>query len=102
MKNIFKQLFALVAVSICLLQAANAQQVQITFQLIPPYSPYISDYLVYQNKALLSITKLNTSTTQIYLRGSITGDNGVSAVTKPDYKSSTAIFLNGPTTVLHG
>jgi hypothetical protein len=77
-------------------------QVSIQLQLTPPFSPYFSDYLAYENKTILIINKPGTQNLDIYFKGKVTGDNGLSLITKPNYKPGTAINLSKPVTILRG
>lgn len=79
-----------------------SSQVTVNLVLAPPYSPYFSDYLSYENKAVITIIRAGSTPTQIYFKGSIIGDNGVSLLTKPGYKPGTPIDLFNTTTVLNG
>jgi hypothetical protein len=77
-------------------------QVNIQLQLTPPFSPYFADYLAYENKTILIINKPSTQNLDIYFKGKVIGDNGLSLITKPNYKPGTAINLNKPVTILRG
>jgi hypothetical protein len=77
-------------------------QVGLQLQLSPPFSPYFSDYLTYENKTILIINKTSAGNLDIYFKGKITGDNGLSLVTKANYKPGTAISLTKPVTILRG
>jgi hypothetical protein len=84
-----------------MLQAQNL--IQITPTLLPPYSPYFSDYLIYENKTTIVITGPNAITREFFLRGTVTGDNGVSISTKVGFKPTQPLrFTNGPTLILKG
>ncbi|MCC7297801.1 MAG: hypothetical protein IT244_05660, partial [Bacteroidia bacterium] len=85
-----------------LMMGKTLAQVTVNVVLIPPYSPYFSDYLSYENKAIITIIKSTTFPNSIYLKGSIVGDNGVSLITKPGYKPGTPIDLPNVTTVMNG
>jgi len=65
--------------------ASRAQQLTLNLALQPPYSPYFSDYLSIGNKALLTITNSGAAV-DVFFRGSITGDNGVSGATNPNFR----------------
>jgi hypothetical protein len=101
-----KSIFALVFVISCAMgsQKAFAQnEIQIALSLAPPYSPYFSDYLVYENKTTLVITGPNALQRKFYLRGTITGDNGISITTHTSFKPAVPLQFNGsPTLVLKG
>lgn len=82
-------------------------QMQVSLIFSPPYSPYFSDYLQYENKGFMTVVDpafVNGNSKQVYLIGNITGDNGVSLKTKPGYKPGSPVFLNSsnPVTTLKG
>ncbi len=84
-------------------QAAAQNDIQVSLSLNPPYSPYFSDYLVYENKTTLILTGPNALNRRFYLRGSVTGDNGISISTKQGFKPAQALqFTSGPTLILKG
>ncbi len=61
-------------------------QVSITINILPPYSPYYSDYSdVSAGKVLLTIRNLSATQKQIKLTGELKGDNGVRITTKSTY-----------------
>jgi TANFOR domain-containing protein len=73
---------------ICLLACGTGLSAQIITQLqvLPPYSPYLSDYTSRPNALIISVTNTTAQLRSIYFSGSVTGDNGVSAQTKQNYK----------------
>ena len=78
-------------------------QVTVNLNLAPPYSPYFSDYLTYENKTTVQLIKPATGgPSQVYLGGKIEGDNGVSVRTKPNWRPLTPIPLNTAITQLNG
>lgn len=85
----------------CNAVAQLPSNVVINITTIPPYSPYLSDYLVYENKTLINVTAIGTpgETYNLYFTGSITGDNGISIKTKSDQYPSQpfTIKANVPT-----
>jgi hypothetical protein len=83
---------------------ANAQNdIQISLSFLPPYSPYFSDYLVYENKTTFVLTNINATNKKFYLRGTVTGDNGVTISTKESFKPAQPLeFTGGPTLILKG
>ncbi|MFM2048841.1 MAG: hypothetical protein RI955_1389, partial [Bacteroidota bacterium] len=66
---------------------AQISNVNVTIVATPPYSPYLTDYLIYENRTAIIVTAIGTpsSTAKIYFKGSIIGDNGVSIKTKANY-----------------
>ncbi|MCC7466750.1 MAG: hypothetical protein IT261_10795, partial [Saprospiraceae bacterium] len=83
--------------------AAQAQPVQVTVALAPPYPIHLEDYA--QMKGQIIVSLVNTSQTFLQLRlvPSVQGQNGISATLKPGYRSATPLTL-GPleTRVLTG
>jgi hypothetical protein len=102
MRNFFLRL-PLICFLLCLPLVLWAQgQVQMTLVLQPPYSPYFSDYLTYENKGLLTILKPAPGNLDIFLRASITGDNGISGATKHRFKPFAPITLTSTVTTMRG
>lgn len=78
-------------------------QVSVNILLQPPYSPYFTDYLTYENKAVITFTQSPSNFhPEVYVRGSVTGDNGVELRTKPEYKPQSPLILNSTVTVFGG
>ncbi len=101
---ISKSVLLIVFINLCML--ANAQM-QVNLILSPPYSPYFSDYLQYENKGFVTVVDpafVNGTSKAVYMIGNITGDNGISLKTKPGYKPGSPIFLNSssPVSTLKG
>ncbi len=59
----------------------------------PPYSPYLSDYEGLLQNAIVTLTNHTNANLSLKLTGSMTGDNGFSAVTQPDYLPRQPITL---------
>jgi hypothetical protein len=84
-------------------QAVAQNDIQVSLSLLPPYSPYFSDYLVYENKTTLILTGPNAINRKFYLRGTVTGDNGITITTKQGFKPAQPLqFTGGPTLILKG
>jgi TANFOR domain-containing protein len=62
-----------------------AGDINVTLNVLPPYTPYVSDYFSLQNKTIVTFTNLNRINYQIKIVGKIEGDNGVVISTSPDY-----------------
>lgn len=72
--------------------------VNVSINILPPYSTYISDYLNNQNKTIVTLIPNGlTSADQatVYFKASIVGDNGVSMITKSGYKPAQGLQLIG-------
>lgn len=61
------------------MQILFAQNVNVTVQVLPPYSTYLPDYL--NNPSRIYITLLSNEDATIKLKANITGDNGISLIT---------------------
>lgn len=92
MQSIFKSLFLLPALFFIGV-AAMAQPVGITLSITPPYSPRLSDYAEQPGKLVLILKNNAGRQLRIYLKATITGDNGVVIATKPNYKPAQPLVL---------
>ncbi|GGD49624.1 hypothetical protein GCM10011514_12230 [Emticicia aquatilis] len=73
---------------------ANAQfPVNVTVQLIPPYSTRLSDYANNPGKAIIMLRNTQPRAITVYLRANITGDNGIQIFTNPNFRASRSITL---------
>ena len=80
--------------------AANAQLlVQTT--VLPPYSPYLSDYYGYQQKVTVRIINPTNTTYQVRLLGHVKGNN-INISVKQNYKPNSAINVGPGITTLKG
>ena len=86
----------------CASQKLNAQSINITVSLLPPYSPYFSDYLVYENKTTIICNGINATNKRFYFKGSVKGDNGIIISTKNAYKPAQPLVLNGNNLIIKG
>lgn len=69
--------------------------VVVTTQLIPPYSPYLSDYVGMQNKIVITLTNTTNKQQQLRLVGSVKGqNNGIIIAVPKEFMPSKAIVLN--------
>ncbi|SFH16474.1 hypothetical protein [Pedobacter insulae] len=70
-------------------------QVSLTVNILPPYSPYYSDYAgVNASKVLLIVRNLTSSSKKIKLTGQLSGDNGIRITTKSNYIPLQPLILN--------
>ncbi len=73
---------------------AKAQfPVNVTVQLIPPYSTRLSDYANNPGKAIIMLRNTQPRAITVYLRANITGDNGIQIFTNPNFRASRSITL---------
>ncbi len=70
-----------------------AQSVNISVFVNPPYSPYLSDYVGLNNKVVMNLSNTTANNQSVYLKATITSNNGFSATTAADYVLSQAIVL---------
>ncbi len=64
---------------------AEAQPIQVSTQVLPPYSPYLSDYVGFNNKILITLTNTSGQAQSVRLAGSIKGNTGVIIVMPNTY-----------------
>ncbi|WEK21416.1 MAG: hypothetical protein P0Y49_09725 [Candidatus Pedobacter colombiensis] len=80
---------------------SSAQQdvvnsVNVNLTIVPPYSPYYSDYSgANASKVFVVLQNMSRQPVQLKLHGKLTGDNGLMITTKPNYMPSQPIILNG-------
>jgi TANFOR domain-containing protein len=85
-----------------MLNAAVAQ-VDIKVSILPPYPSKVTDYASRPQQVLIMVRNLGRTALEIQLRGSITGDNGISLRVDPRYRSPSPIRLQaGETRNLNG
>ena len=73
---------------------AQAQTVRVTVVPLPPYSTHLSDYVDQPNRLLVTLSNSGRTAVSLQLAGSITGDNGVSARTRPGAHSPRPVTLD--------
>ncbi|MBP7239405.1 MAG: hypothetical protein KBA14_04220 [Saprospiraceae bacterium] len=72
---------------------AQSDAIVVSVIIPPPYSPYLQDYLQYENKMVIQLQSLSTQTLSVKLIGSIEGDNGIALRTDADYMPPKPITL---------
>jgi TANFOR domain-containing protein len=92
-KNIISFLTILVFLS-----NAVVAQVDIKISILPPYPSKVTDYASRPQQVLLMVRNLGRTPLDIQLRGTITGDNGISLRVDPRYKSPSPLRLQGSET----
>lgn len=91
------RLSGLFIAALCLATAAFGQdKVNVTMQVLPPYSPYLNSYIENPNKIvlILNASAVNRDPLQVKLQLSITGDNGISITSRPNFQPPQPIILN--------
>ncbi|MCD8538632.1 MAG: hypothetical protein LRY55_01900, partial [Leadbetterella sp.] len=76
-----------------MLRAQTLFPVQVSINLVPPYSTRLSDYANNPGKVLITLRNTQAREVTIYLRATISGDNGLTVFTKPDYRPVHGITL---------
>ncbi len=91
----FKMLILLIILTLPLLSMSQSYPVTVNVTVTPPYTSSISDYMNIPNKIMITLTHtaIDYPEIDLYLKISIRGDNGVSAVSEPDYKPVNPITL---------
>lgn len=89
MKKIF-QLLSLLLLSATVM-AQTTPTVNVTTQVLPPYSTYLPDYVNSSNKVILTL--LSYTTVNVKLKATITGDNGITVTTSPNFRPPTPLQL---------
>ncbi|MES2617001.1 MAG: hypothetical protein V4613_03930 [Bacteroidota bacterium] len=92
-----KSLLLLVMVHLTFIAKAQITNVNVSVNIIPPYSPYISDYINSQNKTMVTLMPNGSPSdvANVYFKASMIGDNGVSVMTKTGYKPAQPLQING-------
>src|SRR5574344_1439411 len=74
---------------------AQPSPISVNVMVAPPYTSSISDYMNTPNKIMITLTHMAIDKPEIdlYLKVSIIGDNGVSAISEPDFKPPYPINL---------
>ncbi|TKT92595.1 hypothetical protein [Dyadobacter frigoris] len=79
--------FILLAFFCTVISESRAQnQIRITTNVLPPYSPYIQDYPGTGNRVQVFISNLSGKTLSVRLLGKLEGDNGVVIQTSRNYR----------------
>jgi TANFOR domain-containing protein len=86
-----------------LLSLSITAKAQLTVQttVLPPYSPYISDYYGYEQKVTVRIINPTNNTYQVRLLGHVKGGN-INVSVKQNYKPNSAINVGPGVTLLKG
>ena len=83
--------FCFSSFAFCLLPFLGfAQTVSVEVLIAPPVASHITDYI---NQNLLKITNNSTQPVSIYLKGTLTSDNGISGRTKDGYRPKRPIIV---------
>lgn len=84
--------------------AQTLYPVSVSLNLVPPYSTRLSDYANNPGKVLITLRNTQAREVTVYLRATISGDNGIMVFTKPDFRAARGITLrpNVPFTLTVG
>lgn len=67
--------------------------IKVNVQVLPPYSPFLNDYLGFKNKTVLTVTNTSNQDRNIYLKATLSNSQNFVAKTKDNYLPATPIFL---------
>ncbi len=67
--------------------------VNVSINLVPPYSTRLSDYANNPGKVLITLRNTQSREVTVYLRATISGDNGIMVFTQPDFRPVRGITL---------
>lgn len=67
--------------------------IKVNVQVLPPYSPFLNDYLGFKNKTVLTITNTSSQDRNIYLKATLSNSQNFVAKTKDNYLPAAPIFL---------
>jgi TANFOR domain-containing protein len=88
------RLFAFLTGLVFLFSGAQAQQdINVITQVLPPYSPYLSDYVSIENKVVITLTNTQPVQKSVRLVGRIEGDGGITITIPQDYMPPQSIDL---------
>lgn len=66
----------------------QSNQIRVTTTVLPPYSPYLSDYLEFRDKLIVVLNNTGGTTKNVKLGARLTSDVGFMAETNPDFQPS--------------
>src|SRR5689334_112886 len=93
MKSAYQQIISVIFL-LNTLTAFGQTSVNVSILIPPPYSPYLQDYLQYENKMVIQLQNLTGQTLSLKLIGSIEGDNGILLTTNENYLPASPITLS--------
>jgi TANFOR domain-containing protein len=90
-----KIVILLAAIVTTITSLAQVNPVGINVMVMPPYTSSISDYMTIPNKIVIRLTRtmIDYPGIDLYLKASIIGDNGVSAISENEFKPNFPITL---------
>jgi len=86
-------LFLILILNAAAVAAQTLFPVNVSIHLVPPYSTRLSDYANNPGKVLITLRNTQAREVTVYLRATISGDNGVMVFTKPDFRAARGITL---------
>ncbi|MBP7506706.1 MAG: hypothetical protein KA807_02695 [Prolixibacteraceae bacterium] len=97
-----KVVLLLIILALPLFSMSQPYPVTVNVTVTPPYTSSISDYMNIPNKIIITLsnTTIGADDIDLYLKVAIRGDNGVSAVSEPDYKPVNPIMLKSGSTYI--
>ncbi|WP_367916541.1 hypothetical protein [Leadbetterella sp. DM7] len=91
MKKAF--IFLVFMLGVAVSQAQTLFPVNVSINMVPPYSTRLSDYANNPGKVLITLRNTQTREVTVYLRATISGDNGIMVYTSPDFRPVRGITL---------
>ena len=91
--SLFSLLLLAVIAALASSARLDAQPITVATQVFPPYSPYLSDYVGFDNKILITLTNTSDQDESIRLVGSISGNNGVKITIPNSYVPNNPILV---------
>ncbi len=93
-KLLIKKIFLLLSLALSINAAFSQNDILVTVQLTPPFSPYLSTYADHPEKLFFSVSNTTGFAKSLKLKIKISGDNGITASTSSNFNPSQAITLN--------
>lgn len=85
------------------LPVAAQYDIVVTTQITPPYSPYLSDYVSFENKMIVTLFNTKQQARSVRLVGALTGENGIDIRIPKSFKPAHPIVVGaGQSVVLMG
>jgi len=76
-----------------LIYGMSVAQVMVNVQVLPPYSTYLPDYFNYSNRVVLTLVS-TTGQANVKLSATISGDNGITVTTNPQFQPPAPIHMD--------
>ena len=81
-----RTILAMVLILVSFLSATAQNVINLNTQVLPPFSPYWTDYLSQNNKLIILLSNnVSNEPVEVRLQGEISGSNGITLSIPPDY-----------------